>query len=455
MAPRYCIIGAGYSGLGIARAFQEAGIAFDIFEKNDDVGGNWLNGVYDATHIISSRNSTGYEEYPMPASYPDFPSRQQVLDYLRAYADHYGLRRYIQFGRRVERLEPLDQRGLSGWRVTLDDGRTLEYQGVIVANGHHWDRRYPRYPGHFSGKTLHSKDYKNADDLEGESILVVGAGNSGCDIAVEGALCKRIKHVAISMRRGYYFLPKTIAGIPVAEMEMPWMPLWLQKLIIKAALALIVGPNSRYGLPKPDHDLFDRHPIVNSQLLYFIRHGLISPKPDIARLDGKRVHFVDGSSQEFDTIVWATGFNVSFPFLDQNLFTWEHGYPRLVAHLLVPGLANLYIFGLLQPRGGAGPLISRGARLLVDLVQCQERLETPIVEQIARWEPPSARYLVGVQETMRSIERLRRRLRGLAPRARGGQPGKLSGNQSQSQPQPAAESAPGYAVPAAGHANQS
>src|SRR5579875_2628843 len=193
-ASRYCIIGAGYSGLGIAHAFQEAGIAFDIFEKNDDVGGNWLNGVYDATHIISSRNSTGYEEYPMPASYPDFPSRQQVLDYLRSYADHYGLRRYIQFGRRVERIEPLDPRGLSGWRVTLDDGRSLEYRGVIVANGHHWDRRYPHYPGSFSGKTLHSKDYKNADDFEGERVLVVGAGNSGCDIAVEAALAAEAHH---------------------------------------------------------------------------------------------------------------------------------------------------------------------------------------------------------------------------------------------------------------------
>ncbi len=422
MASRYCIIGAGYSGLGVARAFQEAGLDYDIFEQNADIGGNWLNGVYDSTHIISSRNSTGYEEFPMPANYPDFPSRQQVLDYLCAYADRYDLRRAIQFSTRVERVEPLDSQGLGGWRVRLDDGRVLDYSGVIVCNGHHWDRRIPHYPGTFSGKTLHSKDYKNASDFEGERVLVVGAGNSGCDIAVEAALSKSVKEVAISMRRGYYFIPKTIAGLPVAEMDLPWLPVSVQKRIIKLALALIVGPNPRYGLPRPDHDLFDRHPIVNSQLLYFIRHGLITPRPDIARLDGRQVHFVDGSCMEADTIVWATGFNVSFPFLDHTLFTWEHGYPRLVAHMLIPGWANLYIFGLLQPRGGAGPLISRGARLLSELVQCQARLPYPIVKTVARWEPPSAHYLVGVQETMRSIERLRRHLRRIptAPHLKSG-----------------------------------
>jgi cation diffusion facilitator CzcD-associated flavoprotein CzcO len=418
MASRYCIIGAGYSGLGVAHAFQEAGIDFDVFEQNDDVGGNWLNGVYDSTHIISSRNSTGYEEFPTPADYPDFPSRQQILAYLRAYADHYGLRRFIHFSRRVEHLEPLGESGMGGWRVHLDDGQARDYRGVIVANGHHWDRRFPHYPGTFSGKALHSKDYKRPEDFAGTRVLVVGAGNSGCDIAVEAALCKQIEQVAISMRRGYYFLPKTIAGIPVAEMEAPWLPIALQKRILKLALALIVGPNSRYGLPRPDHDLFDRHPIVNSQLLYFIRHGLITPRPDIARLDGRRVHFVDGSSMEADTIVWATGFKVSFPFLEQRWLSWEGDYPRLVAHMLVPGLANLYLFGLLQPRGGAGPLISRGARLLSELIRCQEQLSYPLVEAVARWEPPSARYPVGVQETMRSIERLRRRLHRLSRQSR-------------------------------------
>ena len=406
---RHCIIGAGYAGNGVARAFIEAGIPYDQLERNAYIGGNWADGVYDSTQIISSRDSTQYGDFPMPPDYPDFPSREQVLAYLNAYVDRFGLRKRIEFETEVVRCKPLDRNGMAGWRVELASGEVREYAGVVVANGHHWDKRYPDYPGAFTGREIHSKDYKHPDDLEGERVLVVGAGNSGCDIAVEAA--KELGGTDISMRRGYWFLPKTILGVPTAELDRPAFPVWAQRLFLRVMLRIVYGRYERYGLPHPDHRLFDKHPTVNSQLLYALRHGRVRARPDIARLEGRTVHFVDGTSAEYDTIVWATGFHVSFPFLDRDLFEWQGGAPVRVAGMLPPGIANLYAYGVMQPRGGAGPLITASARLLAEMVRAQERLDHPVAEDFARIDRPSARMLVGVSETMRRIALGRRALR--------------------------------------------
>jgi cation diffusion facilitator CzcD-associated flavoprotein CzcO len=414
---RYCVIGAGYAGNGVAKALKDAGIAYDQFEATDHVGGNWAHGVYDSTHIISSRDSTQYEDFPMPPHYPDFPSREQVLTYLNAYVDRFGLRERIEFEQEVVRCEPVDSNGIGGWRVQLASGDVHHYAGVVVANGHHWKQRWPTYPGHFTGKQLHSKDYRRPSDLDGDRVLVVGAGNSACDIAVETAHMRG--PCDISMRRGNWFFPKTMLGIPTAEWDKPWLPLRLQRAIVRLMIRIRFGSWSRYGLPKPDYRPFDKHPIVNEQLLYFLRHGVVHARPAIERLEGRTVHFVDGTESDYDTIVWGTGFEIAFPFLERDLFPWDDGVPVRVANLLAPGIANLYLFGLLQPRGGAGPLISRGARALARMIRVQERLDRPLADDLARFRKPSSRMLVGVSETMRDIRAGGLLLRLLAFRARG------------------------------------
>jgi cation diffusion facilitator CzcD-associated flavoprotein CzcO len=415
---RYCIIGAGYAGNGVAKALTDAGIAYDQLERNDYIGGNWADGVYDSTHIISSRDTTQYGDFPMPRHYPDYPSRDEVLRYLNDYVDRFGLRERIEFGTEVTTARPLDPTGVSGWHVEVKPtgdpeapAEARDYAGVIVANGHHWDKRYPDYPGEFTGRTIHSKDYKRTSDLDGDRILVVGGGNSACDIAVEAA--QAFGHAEISMRRGYWFLPKSFLGIPLAEWDRPWIPVWGQRLAAKLTARATFGRYERYGLQEPDHRPFDRHPTVNSQLLYHLRHGVIRARPDIERLEGRTVRFVDGTAVDYDTIVWATGFHASFPFLDRNLFEWRGGYPARVGGVLAPGIANLYVFGLLQPRGGAGPLITAGAEVLARMIHVQERLDHPLADDLARLRPPSSRMLVGVSETMRQIRLGRIALAGI------------------------------------------
>jgi hypothetical protein len=371
--PKHAVIGAGFSGLGVAAALKRRGVPFDLLEADDDVGGNWYHGVYEGAHIISSRRTTEYADFPMPAHWPDFPSGAQMLEYLRAFAEKLGLRDHLELRTQVERVEPAAG---GSWTLTLAGQARRLYGGVVVCNGHHWDRRFPSYPGRFSGEMLHSKDYKQNGALRGRRVLVIGGGNSACDIAVEAARVAAASH--LSLRRGYWFLPKTALGVPTVELLRPWMPVWLQRRMVKALVRVIVGRYQQYGLPPPDHEPFEKHPTINSELLHCLRHGRVVPHPDVRRFDGDMVEFADGVREPFDLVVAATGFHVSFPFVAEGVVRWRDGMPVLVGGVLPPDHRNLYFFGLGQPRYGAGPLVSAGAELLCDMIEVQKRLRHPL-----------------------------------------------------------------------------
>lgn len=398
MERRYCLIGAGYSGLAAAKAFADLGIDYDHVEATERVGGNWSHGVYDSTHLISSRKTTQYADYPMPADYPDFPSAAQMLAYLTDFARHFGLDRRIEFGTTVTHVEPLDERGKAGWQVEFADGETRKYTGVIVANGHYWAPFTPECPGTFTGKQIHSKDYRNPTDLDGSRVLVVGGGNSACDLVVEAATA--LGTADLSLRRGYWFLPKYVLGLPTSELDVLSIPVprVVESAVYRAIIRIGFGRFEDFGLPKPSHGVLDQDIVVNSQLPYFLKHGRVRPRPEIERFDRHTVRFTDGSCGEYDTIVWATGFTTRFPFLRDGLLTWDNGQPRLIDHLIPPGLANLYLYGLVAPRSGAGGLLTRSARLLAELVCAQEQLPIPIADLLERISPPRASIRAGGPE---------------------------------------------------------
>ena len=378
MSSRYCILGAGSSGLAVAKNFLEAGIPFDCFERHDDVGGNWYYGkpnssVYRSTHLISSKRLTEYTDFPMPTDYPEYPSQQQAWEYLRAYAKHFELYERIEFGRSIENVEKVDQ--TSPWRVSLDRDEVREYAGIVIANGHNWNPNWPKYPGRFDGLLLHSSEYKTPDLLRGKRVLVVGAGNSGCDIAVESA-----QHAAAtfhSVRRGYHYLPKFLRGKPIDQLNerlLRWkLPLWMRRAIATYAVKFAVGRPRDYGLPEPDHKLFETHPIINSQMLYCAGHGQLRTKPDLAELGGNVVKFVDGSSEAIDVIVYATGFRITFPFIDQKYLNWQEGRPNLFLNVFHPTDDTLFIAGLIQPDSGQWGLVDYQAQLIARSILAQER----------------------------------------------------------------------------------
>ncbi|HWA98931.1 MAG TPA: NAD(P)-binding domain-containing protein [Pirellulales bacterium] len=373
---KYCVLGAGSSGLTVAKNLKEQGLAFDVLEREDEVGGNWYYGrpassVYASTHMISSKRLTEYTDFPMPADYPPYPHHAQVWEYLRSYARAFGLYEHIQFRTSVERVWPAD----GHWKVRLASGEERVYRGVAIANGHNWDPRWPNLPGRFDGTVLHSSQYKTPDVLSGQRVLVVGGGNSGCDIAVESALhAARTVH---SLRRGYHYVPKFLLGKPAdlcGERLLRWrLPLWLRRRVSGAVVRLAAGRPEQYGLPKPDHRLYETHPIINTQLPYFVGHGRIAVKPDIAELAGDRVRFADGSVEPIDLIIYATGFNITLPFIDRDELNWRNGRPELFMNVFHPRHDRLCVAGLIQPDSGQfglvdyqGQLIARFWRALDD-----------------------------------------------------------------------------------------
>jgi cation diffusion facilitator CzcD-associated flavoprotein CzcO len=401
---RYALIGAGPAGLAVARALLARGIAYDQFEADRDVGGNWLHGVYETAHIISSKKTTEYPDFPMPASYPDFPSAAQMLAYLRSYADHFALRPHIRFNTAVARVAP---RADAHWDVTTADGTISTYTGVIVCNGHHWARRMPDIPGTFAGETIHSKDYRRPEQLRDKRVLVIGAGNSACDVAAEAARTARSSD--ISIRRGYWFLPKTIFGVPLPEVSPLWLPVWAQRLFLRATLRVIVGKYAAYGLPEPEMRIFETHPTINSELLHYLKHGRIRARPEVARFEGHTAHFTDGTHADYDLVVCATGFNVAFPFLPDGLVRVRHGQiPEVYGGTMLADYKGLYLVGWGQARYGIGPLITPGAEVLCDIIRMQEESALPlglVLREMGEAIPDT--HLMNPGETLRKMKRAR------------------------------------------------
>jgi cation diffusion facilitator CzcD-associated flavoprotein CzcO len=368
-----CIIGAGAAGLAAARHLDAASIPFEVLERERDVGGIWdaslpQSPVYHSAHLISSKPLTQFPDFPMPREYPDYPDHARALEYLRGYARWFGLYHQIRFGQTVERAERMEG---AGWEVTLASGEARSYARLIVAAGIHRVPIMPRVPGGFDGEVMHSCGYKSAELFRGKRVLVVGAGNSGCDIAVDAS--EHATRTFLSVRRGYHFIPKYAFGRPidqVGEVSLRLrLPLSVRRALNELVLRAVVGRPEEYGLPRPDHRLLESHPIVNSRVLPAIRRGNLRPKPDVIELKGHEVVFKDGSSEPIDLIVFATGYQVTFPFLESRHLNSPDGRPDFYLHVFHPTYDDLFILGMIQPDSGVWPLMDLQGRAVTSYIR--------------------------------------------------------------------------------------
>ena len=224
---------------------------------------------------------------------------------------------------------------------------------MVVANGHHWDARTPEYPGTFDGYQIHSHDYRNPFepyDFRGQAILIVGAGNSAMDISSELSQRPIGERVYVSMRHGVWVLPKYIDGRPADKISLPlWMPSKVGRAAARRKIKKSIGKMETYGLPTPDHEPLDAHPSVSGEFLTRVGCGDIVPKGALNRLDGDGVVFADGTRERVDAIIWATGYNVTFPFLPQVDLTPDddNTFP-LFKRMVKPGRETLFFLGLAQ-----------------------------------------------------------------------------------------------------------
>jgi cation diffusion facilitator CzcD-associated flavoprotein CzcO len=380
MRERVCIIGAGPCGITAAKAVLDAErFEVVVYERGAEVGGNWVfaaesghSSVFETTHIISSKRFSQYEDFPMPDDFPDYPGHRHLATYFQGYAKTFSLYPHIRFHTTVEHCTPLaDDR----WRVRVVDergSREEEFDWLLVANGHHSQPRMPCYPGQFTGQLLHSHDFKRAEPFRDRRVLVIGGGNSACDVAVEVA--RVAARVDLSWRRGYWIVPKFVFGVPSDHVHnalhgtlgfLPWS--WRAR-IHEAALRVLNGPNAAYGLPEPDHRFGATHPTLNSELLYFIRHGEIHPRPDLAGYDGREVVFTDRERQAYDAIIACTGYVISHPFFDPRVVDFSSGAVPLYLKMLHAEHRRLIFIGLFQPLGCIWPAAELQAKLAVRLM---------------------------------------------------------------------------------------
>ncbi len=379
--PTAAIIGAGSSGIAAAKALHERGIPFTCFEASDRVGGNWVfanrNGMsaaYRDLHINTSRDRMQFSDFPMPRSCPDFPHHTDIAAYFEAYVDRFGFRDKIRFDTAIARAE---LRADGGWDLTDAAGDVHRFDMLLVANGHHWDARWPEpaFPGseEFGGVQLHAHEYRDNGFLEGKDVVVLGMGNSAMDIAVESSYVARCTHLAA--RRGAWIIPKYLFGRPVDEFAPShWVPVPVAAKVFELMLRIDAGPLERYGLPKPDHPISATHPTVSGRILDRIAHGAITPRPNIERLGADYVRFTDGTQVHADVVIYCTGYKISFPFLDPAILAAPDNRIELFRRVFSPQHPSLAFVGLVQPIGAIMPLAEAQGRLLADYLRGAYRL---------------------------------------------------------------------------------
>jgi len=371
----YAVIGAGPSGLATARALTRRGIGVDGYEASHGVGGLWdisnpRSTMYESAHLISSRTTTEFAEYPMRTEV-DYPGHRLLLDYFRGYAETFGLTEHFRFGRSVTRLEPRD----GGWDLTslgADGVETRWYPGVVLANGTLAEPNVPAFAGTFAGEVMHTRAYKSAAQLTGKRVLLIGAGNSGCDIAVDAV--HRAASVDMSVRRGYYFVPRYLFGRPSDTLNQGRpLPARIKQAIDSRVLKAFTGDPVRFGFPKPDYRLYESHPIVNTLILNHLGQGDLRIRADVESFDGSTVRFRDGSSGEYDLVLLATGYRLDYPFVDREHLHWRGAAPRLFLNIFPASFNGLYVMGMIEASGIGWQGRSEQAELLAAYLEASDR----------------------------------------------------------------------------------
>jgi cation diffusion facilitator CzcD-associated flavoprotein CzcO len=452
--PTTAIIGAGISGLTAGKSLTDWGLPYTCFEASDDIGGNWYFGnpngrssAYQSLHIDTYRDSVSFRDMPMGEEYPDYPHHERIRAYINDYADAFSLRERIRFQTEVKRAR---RNPAGGWRITLDDDSVEEFDFLIVGNGHHWDPRYPEFPSSFDGETIHSHHYLSPTeplDLPGKRVLVVGIGNSAVDIVSELSRKGVAEKVFISTRSGAWVMPKYLFGQPIGKIARtnPYLPVKLQRWLARPLPFIASGRMEHFGLPHPNHNFLEAHPTVSSELLLRLGSGDAVAKPNVTELEGDRVRFEDGSVEELDAIVYATGYRITFPFFDPEFLSAPENRLPLYKRIFVPGIDDLALVGFAQTIPTLFPFVELQSKLvaryaggdyaLPSVAEMERTIEEDVAKHGQFAERP--RHTMQIDWYVYEHDIWQREIPAGRERAQRGMAAKLAGRAEHTEPAPA------------------
>ncbi len=349
------VIGAGAAGLCAAKHLIAAGIEPVLFEVGSKIGGLWvyendsgLSPAYKTLHCNSENRVTAYRDFPFADTDPIYPDHAGMTAYFVRYAEHYDLARRIRFNTRVTQVTGTQTEGFT---VQTEDGSADRFDTVVVASGHQSVPKHPQFAADFGGEYLHSHAYRVPEPFRDKHVLVIGAGNSACDISSD--ICPVTASTTMVARSPVLMMPRMLFGVPTSRVlgriEKPWMPWPIRRCIREFISWATHGRMEQWGFRTPKTQT---HPAGHHLLMAQFIWGRVTAKPGIARIDGQRVHFDDGSAGEYDAMIAATGYHVELPFLSEAESPVAGNWLDLFHRVVQPGKPGLYFVGFFNVTGG-------------------------------------------------------------------------------------------------------
>lgn len=360
------IIGAGPSGLATAACLKREGVPFELLERRDTVGSSWRN-HYERLHLHTVKRFSSLPYLAFPKRYPRYPSRDQVVSYLDAYADHFGLRPIL--GVDVRMVSPGGRR--NRWVVETADA-VYQADNVVVATGYNSEPKVPSWPNQeaFDGQVIHASEYRTARPYKGQRVLVVGVGNTGGEIAID--LWEQGATPSVVVRSPIHVIPREVLGMPaqVSGLLLGRFPTAVGDAVGPALARQTLGDLSAYGIQQPEVgpvtqvETQGRIPLLDIGTIHLIKQGHLTVVPDIESFTETGVRFSDGAERPFDAVILATGYR---PRLDHFLrnaaaVTDARGYPT--THAPDAARPGLFFVGYRNPITGALHDIAKQARAL-------------------------------------------------------------------------------------------
>jgi cation diffusion facilitator CzcD-associated flavoprotein CzcO len=389
MGKSVCVIGAGMAGLAAIRELRLAGHEVSCFEAGSQIGGTWRyendNGVspaYRSLHTNVSRRNMQFGSLPMPGRPSESVHHSDLLAYLEYYAQVNRLGEHIRLEASVQSAHQEDD---GSWAVHIADETVRHFDALVVATGCLWDPNVPQIPGEFSGQTLHARDYRAPEPFAGKRVLVVGAGQSALDICSE--ISFGAAHTVLACRQGHHLFPVRLFGLPLDYFDLailnrvPWP---VERRIAHRVLTASPAAPIRGNLPVPTFSIMEhRWPaLVTANIERALRDETFSVRPGVRSLDGELVAFDDGTNESFDTIVFATGYRINFPFLPERLGRGHAIEFPMYRRILSPYTKNLAFMGILDVGPGRPHTMELQARWLGAVLNGHLNLPT----QQAMWK---------------------------------------------------------------------